>query len=129
MSDDPNSFDLSAAWLRKAQGDIRAFMAAFASRLEGAVPERVVVERKRDGLFSSTSHVVRVAIDLERTRYALTVDKGRLVANVAKIVHGITLKSDTVQIPEWLASLNRDLGELAARAGDSQTVLHDFLMG
>ena len=37
MSGEPESFDLDAAWFRRAQGDLGAFMEALAARLEGAL--------------------------------------------------------------------------------------------
>jgi hypothetical protein len=62
VSGEPGDFDMSAAWIRRSQGDLKAFMEGLAARLDGAVPGRVSVERKRDGLFAKTSHIVRVAI-------------------------------------------------------------------
>lgn len=121
-------FDLGMAWYRKAQGDLRAFMEAFAARMDGAVPGRVRIERRRDGLFSRTSHVVKVTISGEANAYVLSLEDGHLSAQRAKSVRGVTLKSQAMDFPEWLAALNADLQLLAEHAGSAQTVLHDFLM-
>jgi hypothetical protein len=124
----PGDFDLSMAWYRKAQGDLRAFMEAFAARMEGALPGRVKIERRRDGLFSRTSHVVKVTIAGDLDTYILSRDGDRLSAQRAKAVRGVILKSEEMDFPEWLAALNAELQRLAERAGTAQSVLHDFLM-
>lgn len=128
MAAAPGDFDLSMAWYRKAQGDLRAFMQAFATRMGGALPGRVKIERRRDGLFSRTSHVVKVTIASDPEIYILSLDDNRLSAQRAKAVRGVTLKSEAMDFPEWLAALNADLLRLAERTGAAHTVLHDFLM-
>ena len=128
MTSEPGDFDLSAAWYRKAQGDLRAFLEGFATRMMGAFPGHVTVERRRDGLFSTTSHVVKVAIDAGPSVYVLFLEHNRLSALRAKSVRGVTLKSEPMTVPEWLAALNADVQLLAERAGAAHGVLHDFLM-
>ena len=128
MTSGPSEFDLSAAWYRKARGDVKTFVEGFATRMEAAIPGRVRIERRRDGLFSKTSHVVRVAIDSDPNVYILSLDGDRLSAQRAKSVRGVTLKSEAMDFPEWLAALNADIQRLAERAGAAEGVLHDFLM-
>jgi hypothetical protein len=125
---EPSDFDLSAAWIRRAQGDLKAFMEGFAARLEGAVPDRVLVERRRDGLFSKTSHVVKVGVQMEPNHYSLTLDAGQFSAWRTKVVRGVALKSEQMAVPEWLAALHRDIQALAEHAGSARNVIHDFLM-
>jgi hypothetical protein len=128
VSREPSDFDLSAAWIRRAQGDLKAFMEGFAVRLEGAIPERVSVERKRDGLFSKTSHVVRVAIQLDPNLYSLALDGRQLAAWRTKVVRGVALKSEQMAVPEWLGGLSRDVQVLAEHADSARNVIHEFLM-
>jgi hypothetical protein len=125
---EPTDFDMSAAWIRRAQGDLKTFMEGFAARLEGAVPAHVTVERKRDGLFSKSSHVIKIAVEMEQHLYSLTFDAGRLAAWRTKIVRGVTLKSEQMSIPEWLAALHRDIQSLADHASSARNVIHEFLM-
>lgn len=128
MENEAGDFDLGMAWYRKTQGDLRAFLEAFAVRMDGAVPGRVKIERRRDGLFSRTAHVVKVTISGEANAYVLSLDDGRLAAERAKSVRGVILKSEAMDFPQWLSALNADLQRLADRAGNAQSVLHDFLM-
>jgi hypothetical protein len=128
VSQEPSDFDLSAAWFRRAQSDTKPFIEAFAVRMEDALPGRVVVERRKDGLFSKHSHVVSVAIATERNKYVLSFEKSHLVASRMNIVGGINLKTQVMEIPEWLVDLNHDIRVIADRAGAAQNILHDFLM-
>jgi hypothetical protein len=123
-----SDFDLSAAWYRRAQGDLRAFLEGFATRMERAIPGRVTVERKRDGLFSKTSHVAKIAIDTGPNVYVVALEHKQLTALRSKAVRGVTLKSEPLDFPDWLAALRADIERLAERDGAARDVLHDFLM-
>jgi hypothetical protein len=47
--------------------------------MAGAIPGHVTVERRRDGLFSTTSHVIKVAIDpVPRNDWPKRILMGRL---------------------------------------------------
>ena len=94
-------FDLSAAYLRKARGDMRAFMEGLAARLQGALPERVTVKRKRDGLFSGTSRVTTIGVTLETCVLSLTLDRGILRATRAKVIRGVSIGSVEISVPAW----------------------------
>lgn len=124
----PDNFDLNAAWFRKAQGDLKAFMEAFAVRLQGAVPGRVAVQREKDGFFSKTSHATRITVDAHDHVYVIGLNKNQLTTHRSKVVHGVTLSTQQMDVPAWLAELHNDIQLLAEHAGNAQTVLHDFLM-
>lgn len=128
MGGEISDFDLSAAWLRKAHGDFRAFLEAFATRMEGALPGRVSIERKRDGLFSKAAHVVKVAVQTEHHVYTLGLERNDLRAWRAKVVRGVALSSAQMGVPEWLTALNQDLQHLAETTDAAHGVIHDFLM-
>ncbi|RUL74456.1 hypothetical protein [Dyella choica] len=128
MSGLPSDFDLNAAWLRKAQGDLKAFMEAFAVRLEGAIPGRVAVEREKDGFFSKASHARKITVDGHEHVYVIDLQKSRLATQRSKVVHGVTLSTEHMEVPVWLAALHHDIQLLAEHAGQAQNVLHDFLM-
>ena len=128
MTSEPGDFDLSAAWYRRVRGDLKAFMEAFATRMVGALPGRVAVARQHDSLFSSHDHVVEVTIDAEPNVYVLCSDKDKLSALRSKSVRGVTLKSEPMDLPEWLAALNADIQRLAERGNAARDVLHDFLL-
>ncbi len=121
-------FDLSAAWARRTKADLPAFLEALAVRLEAALPEAVDVVRRRDGLFSRSSHVTQIAVRLDAGVLALAMDHGRLRATRTKVVRGVAIGSTEIGIPTWLEEVlqsTRTRGEDAERAHGA---LHDFLL-
>jgi hypothetical protein len=127
MSASLDGFDLDAAALRRSETDIRAFLEALAVRLEGALPGRVRVERKRDGLLSKTSHVAQITVEAQSAVLVLQVARGQLSATRAKQVRGVTISSGAIGVPEWLAAVRAEVQVLAEQAGAAGDTLHDFL--
>ena len=127
MSAGPDEFDLNAAWLRRSQGDLRAFMEAFAVRLEGALPGRVVVERHRDGLLSKTSHVAKITLQGEKAVYEIANGKTGISAQRTKTVRGVAISSTQLPVPEWLGEVRDEVRRLADQHAAASDVLQDFL--
>ena len=127
MSAQPDEFDLEAAVLRRSQVDLRAFMEALAVRLEGALPQQVSVERRRDGLLSKTSHVARIEMRTEKAIYTLRLLKGVLTAMRAKVVRGVVISTSSVTAAVWLGEVRAEISSLAQKSGDAADILHDFL--
>ena len=78
--------------------------------------------------YPETSHVVKVAIDAGPSVYVLHLDNNHLSALRSKSVRGVTLKSEPMEVPQWLEALNVDIQLLAERTGQAHGALHDFLM-
>ena len=127
VSGSPDEFDLDAAFLRRSEGDLRAFMEALAVRLEGAAPGRIRVDRRKDGLLSKTSHVAKIAFQGERGLYELDNDRGRVGAKRAKLVRGVVISSAVISVEEWLTEVKAEVKALAEQAGSSSDTLHGFL--
>ena len=127
MGAGPDQFDLDAALLRRSETELRAFMEALAVRLEGALPGRVAVERRRDGLLSKTSHVAKLTVRTDRAVYELTCDRGRMDATRAKLVRGVVISSAPITPKDWLADVRTEVQALAEKAGEASDLLHGFL--
>ena len=125
---DVEPFDLAAAWSRRAGRDTRAFAEALAARLEPALPGRVTVERKRDGLFSSASHVSSIAIRFDDASLVLKAERGILSAHHAKVVRGVTIGTREMPVADWLAEVVRRTRAMGEGAASAHAALHDFLM-
>ncbi|MCF3946409.1 hypothetical protein AiwAL_00490 [Acidiphilium sp. AL] len=120
--------DLHAAFMRRASADQPAFIEALAIRLEQALPGRVHVERKKDGLFSKTAHIRAIGVDTGDAQYILEQDHGVLRALRARGTHGVVLKREILTVAQWLDGLNEALARLSDEADGAHRVLHDFLM-
>lgn len=121
-------FDLSAAYLRKARGDTRAFMEGLAARLEGALPDAITIRRKRAGLFSNISHVTAISVATETSILSLTLEHGTLHASRSKVIRGVAIGSTDMSVPAWLEEVTRSVGAAGADAEAARAALHDFLL-
>lgn len=97
--------------------DTRGFLPLLAIVLTGAMPEETQVER-RGGLFERPKPVRKITVTLGDHLYTLE-DPGRgpLVAARAKVVRGITLKTEPMPPEEWLQDLS---SQIAARARQNE---------
>ena len=127
MSAQPDEFDLEAAVLRRSQVDLQAFMEALAVRLEGALPQQVSVDRRRDSLLSKTTHVARIEVRTEKAIYTLTLLKGVLAATRAKVVRSVVISTSSVTAAAWLSDVRAEVSSLAQQSGAAADILHDFL--
>ncbi|MDA8389965.1 MAG: hypothetical protein M0Z76_04395 [Gammaproteobacteria bacterium] len=125
--DEIDGFDLHAAWVRRAQTDLTAFIEALAVRLETALPGHVEIERKRDGLLSSRKHVSRISISTGGGRYGLSTRGAEVEVTRQHEVRGIVVRTETMTISDWLGALQKDLRNLSGTMTDASQVLHEFL--
>src|SRR5579872_5583479 len=100
----PVDFDIQAAWLRRFSADAESNLRAFALVLREAMPELVTIQESR-GLFSRNVKTTGVTVELGEHRYILQVAKGRLQAQVAMVVRGVTLNTRSVAPAEWFTRL------------------------
>lgn len=97
--------------------DTRGFLPLLAIVLSGALPEETTIERK-GGLFQREKPVRKVTVTLGDNIYSLEdLGRGPLAAHRAKVVRGITLKTEPLLVEDWLAELS---AEIAARAKQNE---------
>ncbi|HEV2238378.1 MAG TPA: hypothetical protein VGR57_17085 [Ktedonobacterales bacterium] len=131
MADDPMTgegmgFELLAASLRADAGDEKAFLEALATKLGGALPDRVRVERG-GGLFSRDHPVHRLAVTLGEWEYVVAAAAGGLDAARTHLVRGVTLKSEPLPLDEWIETLSAELVALAERSAHDRAALQRLL--
>jgi hypothetical protein len=124
---DIDPFDLDAALLRKSASDIKAMLSALASRLEGALPGRVTVDWKRDGLFSAAKHVTRIAFDADDGLYVISAVRDGVETTLARKVRGVAISTKPLSPVEWLSQVRAHVAAMADHAGRTGDSLHDFL--
>jgi hypothetical protein len=123
----PDDLDLAAASIRADRGDVPAFVAALAARLEAAVPGHVEVERKRSGLFSGPRVVRRIACTVGDETYTLTSDSRAVTATYGKAVRGIVIRTESLPVDAWAQRLVAALGHEADTSADAYRALHDLV--
>ena len=124
--DDPG-FDLVAASLRADTTDLNAFVEALAVKLEGALPDRVRVDRKGGGLLSREKRVRRISIGMDEARYDLERVGGSIETSRCNEVRGIVIKSERLGLDEWIDALSRELTSRAQQSERSMLALQRLL--
>ena len=120
------SFDMVAAGLRADATDLNAFVEALAVKLEGALPGRVTIARQ-GGLFSRSKGVREISVDMGDSRYNLVSNGGRIETTRRNEVRGIAIKSEPLELDEWIAALSRELEAAARESADGRQALERLL--
>ena len=112
---DPD-LDLVAAALRADLSDIAAFVEGLATRLEAALPGLVEIRRVRSG-FRGPKLVAEIIVLAGDQRLVLKRDGGRVSGVRSRVSGGIAIKTDTLELDDWLAVLAQ---AVAAQARSSE---------
>ncbi len=105
MSSD-EAFDLPAAALRADGADLAMSVEVLASRLEQALPQIALVERRRVGGFRSKQRAVqRIAVPLGDEQFELRSTGPAVQCTRHKVVRGITLKREELSMADWIDEL------------------------
>ena len=125
--DEGFSFDLSAAEWRRSLVDEKAYVHALATRLSQALPDKARVEYDHS-LFSKEETVRSIEVQFETTLYRLRFDRRHgATTERAKVVRGISLKTETVPFSDWLSELSQELEAYAKEHESARESLERFL--
>ncbi|HUB76393.1 MAG TPA: hypothetical protein VL977_05015, partial [Solirubrobacteraceae bacterium] len=73
---------------------------------EGALPRLVAVRRRRVGGFrSKASEVTAISLDAGEERFELASAGGRVDCSRHTVVHGITLKRESLPLGAWIGAV------------------------
>ena len=105
MSTD-ETFDLPAAALRAETSELASSVEVLASTLEQALPRIASVERRKVGGFRSKQREVqRIALALGEEQFELRRTAQGVQCTRHKVVRGITLSRQDMQLADWLAAI------------------------
>ncbi len=107
--------DTLAASLRADASDINVFFQVLATKLSGAMPGMVELERE-GGLFRKEHPVRKISVRAGEDLFEAELHHGAVAARHAHAVRGITLRSEELDFQAWLRAL---LGVLQGRARQS----------
>jgi len=125
---EPMQVEVFAASLRADYTDVKAFLEALAVKLEGSLPNNTTVTR-HSSLFSREHPVKEIAVSLGEYQYRIGKERqGPLVAQRAKIVRGIVLKTEQIPAEQWIEELAEALAQFAAHSAQARAALERFLI-
>jgi hypothetical protein len=123
-------FDSVAASLHTSGSDLQPLLALLAYKLELALPDRVLVKRRRESLLSSRKQVLRLDVPVgDRTYSMVRARNGTITTSTAHVVRGIALSTDELDADSWLRALVVDLGALARTSERDRLALERELFG
>ena len=121
--------DLLAASLRADTSDLHTFTEVLAAKLQEALPGGVRVDRSRQKMFGP-KQVRTIVVDAGGERLELRVsDRGALETSCARVSGGIVIKTEAVDIDEWLRRLSEALADQASRSQTTRQALGRLLNG
>ena len=120
----PGDFDLLASSLRADARDVDSFFDVLATKLAGALPDRVEVER---GGLLGRSKPRSVVVSLGDRLYE--ADRGRhgVACRRRTVVRGIALKSEDLELGAWIDALSADLIDEAERSERDRIAIEGLL--
>ena len=125
---EPLRMEMFAASLRADSTDVKAFLEALATKLEGSLPNQTIVTR-HSGLFSREHPVKDITVTLGEYQYRISKERqGPLLALRAKVVRGIVLKTEQLPVEQWIDELAGGLAQTAAQSAQARAALERFLI-
>ena len=125
---EPLRMELFAASLRSDYTDAKAFLEALAVKLEGSLPQHTIVMRQ-SSIFSREHPVKEIAVSLGDYQYRIGRERqGPLLAQRAKVVRGIVLKTEQIAVEQWIEELAAGLAQVAANSAQARAALERFLI-
>lgn len=116
-------FDMLAASIRADASELGSFLTVLGHKLLDALPGQVTCERERRR-FRETDRVKRIEVTLDDLRFELAEGRTALISHV---VRGMRLRSDEVELDEWIERLSRKLAEFAAKSAKSREAIASLL--
>lgn len=111
---------------KDASGDLLEHLSA---KLAQALPDECEITRG-GWLLSSKKPVVELSVKLDDTGFQFTSDKrGVISARRQKIVRGVVLKSEDVEVEKLIGELAEKLASLAEKNARTREALQKFVVG
>jgi hypothetical protein len=116
--DDSFDLELAAASLRADSTDVRILVQVLADQLAAALGPRMTIQRA-GGRFRKSNEIRSLQVVLDEDQFDAEVYGDALACTIAHSSGGIRIRSQKVEVDQWLARL---LAALKAEAAHSQSV-------
>jgi hypothetical protein len=125
--DDGFDLDLATAALRADSGDVRILLKVLSQQLSEALGDRLVV-RRAGGRFRKSESIEALAIDLGSDQFSASLKGSSLTCSISHASGGIRIRSEQVEVDEWIGRLLRALREEAAHSQATRAALESIVI-
>jgi hypothetical protein len=130
MADDALDLDMLAASLAADSSDVRVLLNALAGRLADALGNRLQVERSGGGWRKRRAGDIRqISVVIGDDELTASVQEERLQCSIAHRSGGIRIRSESVDLGQWLRALLGSLEREAAYSQASRQALEAIVIG
>jgi hypothetical protein len=119
-------FDLSAAGLRADGAELETVVEVLATKLESSLPGRTQVRRRGRRPLSREKRVSEIEVNLA-SRFCLEGTGGRFTCWRQKIVGGISIKREALELGDWLRALTEELDATSGESARARAELERLL--
>jgi hypothetical protein len=133
VTDDPSlgpAFDLevAAATLMGDTKDVRALLKALAAQLAGPLGDRLKVQRE-GGIFRKSEEVKSLSATIGSEEFEAELNGASIACLIGRASGGIRIRSDRVDMDEWLRRLLQALQAEAAHSESARLALEKMVIG
>ncbi|NNN09928.1 MAG: hypothetical protein HKL85_12175 [Acidimicrobiaceae bacterium] len=127
-SDDSFDLNLAVATLRSNSADVHILLKVLTSELSATLGERLQVEHAR-GRFHKSDAVAKVLIAMGNESFEAAIEGPELRCRVAHSSGGIRIRSETLNVDEWIVRLLGALQLEAAHSESARQALEHIVIG
>lgn len=120
MSDQSFDLEMASTTILGENKDVRVLLKVLVSQLSGPLGDRMQVERQ-GGLIHKSDDVKSLRVQIGGDDFGAEMKGGAVECTVGHSSGGIRIRSERVEMDEWLRRL---LGSLQAEADHSQAARH-----
>jgi hypothetical protein len=128
FADDSDDLRMAAASLRSNSSDVHILLKALCDELSDTLGERLHIERG-GGRFHKSDAISSVTISIAGSQFEAVVDGAALQCHVGHVSGGIRIRSETVDIDQWILRLLEALKDEATHSDSARRALENIVIG
>lgn len=128
LSDDSDELQLAASSLRSNSSDVHILLKALCDELYDSLGDRLRIERA-GGRFHKSDAISSVSIALAGSQFDAAVEGAALECHVGHVSGGIRIRSESVDVDQWILRLLHALKEEAAHSESARQALENIVIG
>ena len=128
MTDDAFDLELAATTILGDNHDVRVLLKLLVSQLSGPLGDRLQIERQ-GGFLHKSDDIKSVRASVGQNDFAADVKGTSVVCSVGHSSGGIRIRSEQVEMDEWLRRLLGSLQTEAAHSQAARLALENIVIG